>query len=115
MELLDAHKALLEGSAIAARVADQRGYWSATTKAQLKELGFGDAQRRVPALVIPVRDVHGEIATYLIRPDMPREPARRRVGSSARPDGETRTRTGSINNKSLPGEALWIPSSLRGT
>jgi hypothetical protein len=53
-------------------VAKARGYRSVKTKSELEELGFTKAQRRVPALLIPVSDVRGEIATYQIRPDVPR-------------------------------------------
>jgi hypothetical protein len=53
-------------------VEQARGYWSATEKAQLRGLGFADYQCRVPTLVIPVWNVHGEIATYQSRPDTPR-------------------------------------------
>lgn len=70
--LLDHHRALIEASAIAPEVAQARGYRSATTKAQLGELGFGATQRLAPALVIPIHDVRGEIALYLARPDQPR-------------------------------------------
>jgi hypothetical protein len=71
-ELLPQHQALLRASAISDEVARARGYWSATKKAELAELGFGPSQRRVPALVIPVRSVTGETVTYQIRPDDPR-------------------------------------------
>jgi hypothetical protein len=41
-------------------------------KGQLESLGFDPPQRRVPAMVIPIRDVRGDIATHQIRPDEPR-------------------------------------------
>jgi DNA polymerase-1 len=62
----------LEASAVNREVAEARGYRSITTRAELTRLGFGDSQRRVPALLIPVRNVHGEIATYQLRADEPR-------------------------------------------
>jgi hypothetical protein len=49
-----------------------RGYWTATTKAELRALGFGTTQLHVPALVLPVFNVAGEIALYQARPDHPR-------------------------------------------
>jgi hypothetical protein len=58
-------------SAISDAVIEDRGYWTATTKTQLKELGFSDSQRRVPSLVIPIYNVHSEVAAYQIRPDSP--------------------------------------------
>jgi hypothetical protein len=63
---------LLVASAISAEVARARGYWSAMEKAQLRDLGFANYQGRVPALVIPVWNVHGELATHQVRPDTPR-------------------------------------------
>jgi hypothetical protein len=53
-------------------IAAARGYWSAQRKTELKQLGFGDRQCTVPALVAPVWTLAGEIGTYQIRPDQPR-------------------------------------------
>src|SRR5262249_59198657 len=41
-------------------------------KVQLKDLGFGEQQRRVPTLLLPLHSVAGEIAGYQHRPDHPR-------------------------------------------
>jgi len=71
-DLLPQHAALIEASSIKPDVASARGYRSVTIKADLKRLGFSDFQRHVPCLLIPAWDVHGEIATYQIRPDTPR-------------------------------------------
>ena len=70
--LLEHHEALIRGSAISQEVSDARGYRSVTTKAELKRLGFSERQARVPALLLPIWDVYGEIACYQIRPDLPR-------------------------------------------
>jgi hypothetical protein len=70
--LLPQHADLLAASAISPAVAHARGYRSIETKAELKRLGFGDAQRRAPALLLPVWGVHGDLVTYQIRPDAPR-------------------------------------------
>lgn len=70
--LLPAHQALLDASCIAPEVAAARGYRSVTVQADLLRLGFARSQRLVPALLIPVRDVHGQVATYQSRPDTPR-------------------------------------------
>jgi hypothetical protein len=72
MTLLAHHQKLIDDSAISPDVAQARGYFSAIKKAELSDLGFGRAQQAVPALVIPVRDVAGQLATYLARPDTPR-------------------------------------------
>lgn len=70
--LLPQHQALIDGSGISPEIAAARGYRSVTAKADLERLGFGRGQRQVPALLIPVFDVHGELATYQSRPDSPR-------------------------------------------
>ena len=62
------HQELIDGSAISPEVAADRGYRSATTKADLERLGFSPQQRNIPGLLIPIRDVTGEIATYQLRP-----------------------------------------------
>jgi hypothetical protein len=70
--LLPQHAALLRGSAISDDVAAARGYRSVEQKARLTELGFSQAQARVPALLIPIIGVHGDIVLYQLRPDTPR-------------------------------------------
>jgi Protein of unknown function (DUF3631)/Domain of unknown function (DUF3854) len=71
-QLLLQHAALLTASAISPAVAQARGYRSLEQKARLTELGFSSTQARVPALLIPIWNVHGEIATYQTRADEPR-------------------------------------------
>jgi hypothetical protein len=70
--LLPDHAALIRDSGITAQVAQARGYRSITTKTDLTGVGFAESQRRVPTLLIPVYNVHGDIATYQHRPDTPR-------------------------------------------
>jgi len=70
--LLPQHQALIDDSGIDPEVALARGYRSVTSKAEMQRLGFSASQARVPALLIPVHDVHGQIATYQARPDEPR-------------------------------------------
>lgn len=72
-ELSPAHRHMLETeSGISPEVIAQRGYWTATTKAECQQLGFSVAQSIAGALVIPVYDVHGGICTYQLRPEKPR-------------------------------------------
>lgn len=67
------HRTELEvGSGIPAELIARRGYETITTKVGLKQLGFGDSQLNVPALLIPLWNVHGEIAGYQCKPDSPR-------------------------------------------
>lgn len=70
--LLPEHRALIDGSGISPAVESARGYYSEKTAAGLRRLGFTDKQARVPALVIPVWGVGGEIALYQSRPNSPR-------------------------------------------
>ena len=71
-EILPDHLALITGSGIAPEVARARGYRSITKRSDLRRLGFGDNQCRVPALLIPIHGVGGDVVTYQIRPDDPR-------------------------------------------
>jgi hypothetical protein len=70
--LLTRHARRILNASIAKPVARARGYRSVTTKAELRQLGFTDTQCRVPALVLPVWGVYGEIANYQLRADDPR-------------------------------------------
>jgi putative DNA primase/helicase len=71
--LADHHlEALIKESGISEEVIRARGYWTATDPDDLLELGFAKNQRRVPALVIPVRGLNGNIRFHRIRPDEPR-------------------------------------------
>jgi Protein of unknown function (DUF3631)/Domain of unknown function (DUF3854) len=78
-DLADQHRQLLEDSAVSTEVAAERGYWTATRKAELETLGFKRYQQTVPALVIPFRDARGRIVNYQIRPDQPR------IGDNGKP------------------------------
>jgi hypothetical protein len=64
-------------SSISPEVVQVRGYWTAETNEELRELGFADYQIRVPALVIPIYGVDGELLFHRIRPDDPREDRRK--------------------------------------
>ena len=62
LALLPQHQAKLAESAVSAEIVRERGYVSADTKAQLERYGFKPAQRRVPALIIPIHGVDGQPA-----------------------------------------------------
>lgn len=71
--LLDHHRRMLEiETGMDHDVMSERGYFSATKKVQLKDLGFPPSQQLVPSLVIPIHGVDGEVTTYQHRPDTPR-------------------------------------------
>ncbi len=71
-QLLEQHQRLLESSAVNAGIAKRRGYFSVANGGALRLLGFSNAQQRVPALLIPLWNVHGDIAFHQARPDYPR-------------------------------------------
>jgi AAA domain/Domain of unknown function (DUF3854) len=81
-------KTHIEGSGIALDVAQERGYSTATTPAQLEALDFKEYQRRVPALVLPVFDVHGQVVLHQIRPDSPRKNKKRKPVKYDTPEGK---------------------------
>ncbi len=63
---------LVSSSGIGEDVVAARGYFSATTKADLRRLGFPASQQLIPTLVFPLWSVTGEIGSYQHRPDTPR-------------------------------------------
>jgi len=79
---------LVKGSGIAEALVTRSGCYTATKPAQLQALGFKDYQRRVPALVLPVHDVHGRLALHQIRPDHPRKNKRGKVLKYDTPEGQ---------------------------
>ncbi len=64
---------LLDDSAIAPRVVEARRYRTVETKTDLERIGFSPTQRNVPGLLIPVCSPAGEVVTWQLRPDEPRE------------------------------------------
>jgi len=71
--LLEQHQRLLDASAINAGIAGGRGYYSVANASALRLIGFSAAQAaRVPALVVPLWDVHGRVRFHQARPDYPR-------------------------------------------
>ncbi len=87
--LLPQHALQLAESGVNPDVARERGYRSVTKKTALREYGFAGTQVRVPALVMPIRDMHGEIVTYQSRPDDPR--VDRRTGRLVKYETPART------------------------
>ena len=115
--LADGHLKMLKASAISEEVALARGYWTACKRSELRDLGFVTVQQIVPALVVPIWGVTGEIVNYQSRPDTPRiDPERGReikyetvAGSSIRLDvpPPCRPRVG------YPNGALWITEGCK--
>lgn len=67
------HLALLRDvSGLSESTISERGYYTATTVKELRDLGFSEAQARIRALVIPLFNIRGEGAGVCIRPDSPR-------------------------------------------
>ena len=63
--LSDVHRfELALGSGIPDEIIEQRGYWTATTKSELGCIGFSASQQSVPALVIPLLGVDGDVVGH---------------------------------------------------
>lgn len=110
-ELHDHHRTMLEqASGINPDVIAARGYQTVTAKTELAKLGFSRAQQLVPALLIPVHDPTGRIATHQLRPDEPRENKGKKLkyeaptGSSLALDVNPLSR-GKLGDPTVP---LWI-------
>ena len=114
--LSDEHLALLRASAISDEIIDERGYFTADRKAELRDLGFADFQRSVPALVIPLWGAAGQFAGYQSRPDRPRQDAQGDIvkyetpaGASPALDVPARCRA-ELGDPDAP---LWITEGAR--
>ncbi len=70
--LLPHHAAMLASSGVAPEVIAERGYFSTKDEEELLALGFKPYQARVPALVVPIYGVDGELVLHQVRPDDPR-------------------------------------------
>lgn len=80
---------LLVDSGLPADIVEERGYFSAQTKAEIERLGFARNQCLAPALVIPIYGVSGKLVSYQIRPDTPRVFANGRVAKYEHPAKST--------------------------
>src|SRR5439155_18971325 len=102
------HQELLGASAIAPDVARERGYVSVDTQRRLEVAGYSKTQCRVPGLLIPVRDVTGEVVGYEYRPDHPRVTDTGRVLKYEKPYGAVNHLdipvriNGALNDPSVP-------------
>lgn len=70
--LLPHHTELLRNSGISDAVQRARAYKSAKSATEMEELGFDRQQQQVPALLIPVYDLDGQVVFSQARPDQPR-------------------------------------------
>jgi hypothetical protein len=66
------HRNQLEASGISEEVIRERGYYTETVKADLGRLGYARSQQQTPSLVIPIKNLDGEICQHQIRPSQPR-------------------------------------------
>lgn len=80
-----AHRKMLIGSGISDKVIAERGYKTVATAKEAQELGFSAYQSRVPALLVPIHDVHGMKGNLQLRPDVPRLKAGKAVEYETRP------------------------------
>ena len=104
------HRRHLIESGLDGEIVRERGYFTATTKAQLERLGFAPSQRLVPSLVVPVHNVAGESSLTVIRPDHPRTAKGKRLkyefprGATMQVDVPPRVRPDLAD----PTKPLWI-------
>ena len=70
---------LLQGSGVSPKVVKERRYRTVESKAELRRLGFSDAQCIAPGLLFPIYSPTGEVANYQLRPDEPR------IGKNGKP------------------------------
>lgn len=113
--LFDHHAALLAASAISPDVAAARGYVSIDQVTTLHNLHFSK-QVGVPGLLIPVRNVLGEIALYEYRPDRPRLDQRGRERKYEKPVGAANTIDVPLPIRHLLGDPsvpLWVTEGAR--
>ena len=75
-ELAQSHFDALRSSGISQKVIKERGYRTLVKRSEMAALGFSTAQSATAqadnVLLIPLRDVFGEINGYVARPDSPR-------------------------------------------
>ena len=90
MILNDKHRTMLvQGSAIALPLIEQRGYQSLPQPEDLIDRGFSKAQATTaPALGIPLWDVHGQRHGWQIRPDAPRQLSSGKIFKYELPKGD---------------------------
>jgi len=80
----------VDGSGISPEIIDEMGAWSATTKAQLQDLGFRQPEIRPPALVLPVftwSDPDQPVYSR-IRPEVPRLDPKGKPRKYEQPSGQ---------------------------
>jgi Domain of unknown function (DUF3854) len=66
------HLKMIQESGIKPDIAEARGYKTVIQQHELRRIGFREAQCLVPALLIPVWGVAGQVVNYQSRPDTPR-------------------------------------------
>ena len=117
-EDLAAHhrRVLEEESAISAEIIAARGYRTVTVKAELRRRGFADYQLLVPSLLLPIYNVHGEIAGYQSRPDSPRIDRRGKAVKYETPAGMKMAIDVHPSQRSFlsdPNVPLWITEGIK--
>lgn len=75
--LLEHHQKLIDDSRISPEQVLLRGYRSVISQRELSEVGFAEYQCRTPGLLMPIRNIAGEVVTYSYRPDDPRTDRRK--------------------------------------
>lgn len=87
----DHRRILVEESAISVAIIEEMGAWTATTKAELSEIGFQQQGIRPPVLVLPVLTwADGQSPAYSrIRPNLPRVDSKGKLIKYEQPAGQS--------------------------
>ena len=94
----------------------ERGYFSASARKTLAQLGFSRSQQeRVPALVLPVCGVTGAVVFHQARPDQPRELAGKPVKYETPRGARMALDVHPLARRRLgdPGDALIVTEGIR--
>ena len=117
MTLAATHFTMLhQDRAIAEAIIQSRGYCTLTHPDDARDLGFSKVQARtVPALAIPLWDVHGQQTGWQIRPDSPRLQRDGKVIKYENPKGSTLRLDVHPHRQALLGDPrtpLWITEGI---
>ena len=117
MTLASMHLTMLhQDRAIAEAIIQSRGYCTLTHPDDARDLGFSTVQARtVPALAIPLWDVHGQQTGWQLRPDSPRLQRNGKVIKYENPKGSTLRLDVHPHMHAVLGDprtALWITEGI---
>jgi hypothetical protein len=114
--LSETHKRMLvDESGVNPDTIEARGYRTIERKAELKRLGFSDAQCNVPGLLLPIWSPSGEKVSHQFRPDEPRAKNGKPVKYETPPGSHMSLDVHPSVRKRLgdPSTPLWVTEGLK--